>query len=128
MSGPATAVPLRLVPADPPDSAERGAPAAARGALSDAQHRLIAELVRVEPVLAELGAKFAAAGHQLALVGGPVRDALLGRPVQDLDFTTDARPEQILAVLEPLASATWTTGIRFGTVGARIGSAMCEVT
>jgi poly(A) polymerase len=53
---------------------------------------------------------------------------LMGRPCEDLDFTTDARPDEILALLEPLASVTWTTGIRFGTVGARIGSSLCEVT
>ncbi|GAB2480896.1 CCA tRNA nucleotidyltransferase [Jatrophihabitans fulvus] len=75
-----------------------------------------------------LGEAFAGAGHELHLVGGPVRDALMGRPSDDLDFTTDARPERILELVEPLASATWTTGIRFGTVGARIGSLMCEIT
>jgi poly(A) polymerase len=128
VSGPATAVPLRLVPADPPDSAERGATAAASGALSAAQQRLLAELMRVEPVLAELGARFTAAGHELALVGGPVRDALLGRPVQDLDFTTDARPDQIVQVLKGWADAHWDVGIAFGTVGARKGEHRIEVT
>ncbi len=52
----------------------------------------------------------------------------MGRPCADLDFTTDARPEEILAIVTPLASATWTTGIRFGTVGARIGTVPCEIT
>ena len=75
-----------------------------------------------------LGRAFAAAGHELHLVGGPVRDALMGRPCTDLDFTTDARPEQIQAVVEPLASAVWTTGIAFGTVGARVEGLPCEIT
>ena len=53
----------------------------------------------------ELGERFAAAGHELALVGGPVRDALLGRPSTDLDFTTDARPEQTEPMLRRLGHA-----------------------
>jgi poly(A) polymerase len=56
-----------------------------------------------------------------------VRDALLGRPTSDLDFTTDARPEQILAAVSPLG-ATWTTGIAFGTVGVQLGEHRCEIT
>ena len=77
--------------------------------------------IEIPPEAAELGAAFAAAGHQLHLVGGPVRDALMGRelsPDADLDFTTDARPEDVLAIIDPLAAATWTTGIEFGTVGS----------
>jgi poly(A) polymerase len=74
------------------------------------------------------GAAFAAAGHELHLVGGPVRDALMGRPCDDLDFTTDARPEQVLDIVGPLASSTWTTGIEFGTVGAQIQGLRCEIT
>ena len=67
----------------------------------------------------ELGRLFRAAGFQLALVGGSVRDALLGRLGNDLDFTTDARPEQVLKILRPWADAVWEVGIAFGTVGAR---------
>jgi poly(A) polymerase len=57
-----------------------------------------------------------------------VRDALLGRTSDDLDFATDARPEQVLEIVEPLATATWTTGIEFGTVGAQVGGLRVEIT
>jgi poly(A) polymerase len=86
------------------------------------------DLVAIPPVAAKLGAVFTAAGHQLFLVGGPVRDALMGRPVNDLDFTTDARPQEVLALLNGVASATWTTGIEFGTIGAQIDLEPCEIT
>jgi poly(A) polymerase len=85
-------------------------------------------LVPIPPVAVRLGEAFAAAGHQLHLVGGPVRDALMGRPINDLDFTTDARPDGVLAIVKPIAEATWTTGIEFGTVGARISGEACEIT
>lgn len=80
------------------------------------------------PVLLELGARFTAAGHELALVGGPVRDALLGRVHTDLDLTTDARPEQVQELVDDWADAVWDVGIRFGTVGVRKGSALIEIT
>jgi poly(A) polymerase len=86
------------------------------------------ELVPIPATAARLGEAFAAAGHQLYLVGGPVRDALMGRPVNDLDFTTDATPDQVLEMLDGLASAVWTTGIDYGTVGAQIGGQPCEIT
>ncbi len=76
----------------------------------------------------ELGARFTAAGHELHLVGGSVRDALLGRLGADLDFTTDARPAQILAILHGWADTTWDTGIDFGTVGAARGGLKLEIT
>ncbi|HEY0535320.1 MAG TPA: CCA tRNA nucleotidyltransferase, partial [Actinoplanes sp.] len=60
--------------------------------LNDAQRNAVAELLRVSPVADELGRRFGAAGHELHLVGGSVRDALLGRLGDDLDFCTDARP------------------------------------
>jgi poly(A) polymerase len=87
-----------------------------------------ADLIPVPAAADQLGTLFARAGHELHLVGGTVRDALLGRPADDLDFATDARPEQVLAVAGPAAEATWTTGIEFGTVGAQLGGVRCEIT
>ncbi len=91
-----------------------------------------AQLVAAAGILTTLGRVFTEAGHELALVGGPVRDALLGRfagaDTVDLDFTTDAHPETVLALLAPVAEATWDVGIRFGTVGARVGGREVEIT
>lgn len=92
------------------------------------QHRAVAQLAPVLPLLQELGALFADAGHELALVGGPVRDAFLGRTSADLDLTTSARPEQIEALLKPWCDTTWDIGRDFGTIGARKGDAIVEVT
>ena len=86
-------------------------------ALTEVQQNAVRELMRVSPVAVELGERFAAAGHTLHLVGGSVRDALLGRLGDDLDFTTDARPERIQEVLAGWAEGTWDAGIQFGTVG-----------
>ena len=80
-----------------------------------------------EPIL-DLGRRFEAAGFELALVGGPVRDELLGRPSGDWDLTTDAHPEQTLALFEGWAEATWDVGIRFGTVGGQRHGLKVEVT
>ena len=96
--------------------------------LSDAQHLAVAELLRVSPVADELGQLFHDAGHVLHLVGGSVRDALLGRLGTDLDFATDATPQQVLTVTEGWSEATWTTGIEFGTVGIARHGLRCEVT
>jgi len=89
-----------------------------------------AQLAPIKPLLTSLGDRFLEAGFELSLVGGPVRDAFLGRLGQapDLDFTTNARPEQILELLTGFAEATWDVGIRFGTVGARISGQECEIT
>jgi poly(A) polymerase len=95
---------------------------------SRAQQNAIVELLRVAPLADELAARFAAAGHSLFLVGGSVRDALLGRLGSDLDFTTDARPDAIQAILRGWADAVWETGIAFGTIGATRAGIQCEIT
>ncbi|WP_017624946.1 CCA tRNA nucleotidyltransferase [Nocardiopsis chromatogenes] len=82
----------------------------------------------VDESVAELGERFAAAGYELALVGGPVRDALLGREVHDLDLTTDAVPQRILELVDGWADAVWTVGIDFGTVGLRRKGVQLEIT
>lgn len=84
------------------------------------------------PAVAELARLFAAGGHELALVGGTVRDAFLGRSLTgddiDLDFTTDALPERTEQLLLPLGKTLWDTGRRFGTIGVRLGGYLCEIT
>ena len=79
-------------------------------------------------LFAELGERFRAAGHELSLVGGPVRDAFLGRRSPDLDFTTTATPDEILQLIKPMVDAHWDIGREFGTIGARIGDDHIEIT
>jgi len=107
------------VPASSPDP---------RSALTAVQRRAVTRLLRIAPVADDLGRRFAAAGHALALVGGSVRDALLDRLGRDLDFATDARPEEVLRIVAPWADAHWDIGIAFGTIGARKGDYVCEIT
>jgi poly(A) polymerase len=83
---------------------------------------------KVAPVAEDLGRRFQDAGFKLALVGGSVRDTLLGRLGNDLDFTTDARPEQVLKIIRPWADSVWEVGIAFGTVGCLKGGYQIEVT
>ncbi len=96
--------------------------------LSIVQHRLIEALLVDEPALAQLGGLFTDAGHELALVGGPVRDALLGRRGNDWDFATSARPEQIEELLTGWAEAIWDMGREYGTIGCRRGGDQFEIT
>ncbi|HEX3295564.1 MAG TPA: CCA tRNA nucleotidyltransferase [Nocardioides sp.] len=96
--------------------------------LADAQRDVAAELDRIAPVLDPLGRLFADAGYELALVGGPVRDAMLGRRHNDLDLTTSARPEEIERLLAGWADATWDIGRAFGTIGSRKGPFQVEIT
>ncbi|MBZ5735572.1 CCA tRNA nucleotidyltransferase [Nocardioides sp. TRM66260-LWL] len=94
----------------------------------EVQRAVTAELDRLAPVLDELGRRFAEAGHELALVGGPVRDAMLGRRHTDLDLTTSARPEQTERLLRGWADAVWDMGRAFGTIGCRRGEYQVEIT
>ncbi len=96
--------------------------------LSDEERACIGALVRSEPALIELARRFGDAGFELALVGGPVRDALMGRPGQDWDFTTSARPEEIERLVAGWADAVWDVGREFGTIALRKGAADVEIT
>jgi poly(A) polymerase len=80
------------------------------------------------PELVDLAQRFLAAGHEVALVGGSVRDAVRLGTAADLDLATSARPAQVLAVLDGWADAVWDIGIEFGTVGARKGAHQIEIT
>lgn len=92
----------------------------------EAMARLTA--LAASPAVARLSSAFASAGKELALVGGPVRDAFLGRTVSDLDFTTNATPDEMLAIFTPIASVTWDVGRDFGTIGAMVDGERVEVT
>ena len=90
--------------------------------------RALRQLTPAMPLLTEIGELFGAAGHEVALVGGPVRDAFLGRASSDLDLTTSAAPEEIEQVLTGWADTTWDIGRAFGTIGARRGGQTLEFT
>jgi poly(A) polymerase len=93
------------------------------------QRKAAAALLRERvPDVAGIGRLFGVHGHELALVGGPVRDVFLGQRPGDLDLTTDATPEQVLQLTKGWADKTWTVGIAFGTVGLRRGNSLFEIT
>lgn len=94
----------------------------------DLRVRAAVALHRQAPLLREIGGLFASAGHQLYLVGGSVRDAVLGRVTADLDFTTDARPERVQQITRGWADALWDTGIDFGTIGLGRAGHRLEIT
>jgi poly(A) polymerase len=96
--------------------------------MGQVQRRVAAELDRIAVVVDPLAARFAEAGETLALVGGPVRDAMLGRLQDDLDFTTSARPDRIEGLIGGWADATWDMGRAFGTIGCRKGDWRIEIT
>ena len=119
-----------------------GAPAASAVPVGPAAHALLDEapdaagltptarqaLRTLPPSLAALGHIFARAGHELALVGGPVRDAFLGVVPHDLDCATSARPQQTERILRAWGDACWDIGKEFGTIGARKGETIVEAT
>lgn len=88
----------------------------------------LTELLESDSFVMELAGEFRKAGHELYLVGGPVRDMFLRRRHVDLDFSTDAPPEDTLKILKPLSKTQWLQGMKFGTVGAEIAGAHLEVT
>lgn len=96
--------------------------------LVEIQRAVGVELDRIAEVIDSLGERFAAAGHELFLVGGPVRDAMLGRLQNDLDFTTSALPDETERLLKGWADATWDMGRAFGTIGCRKGDWQVEIT
>ena len=97
--------------------------------MSNEQRKAAAALLRERvPEVAEIGRLFARHGHELALVGGPVRDVLLGQQPGDLDLTTDATPDQVLTMASGWADRTWEVGIAFGTVGLRKANTVFEIT
>lgn len=114
----------------PPPAADSPAPDSAGTA--QRRTRLLAaaavSLRELSDVINPLGAKFAAAGFGLYLVGGSVRDAVLGRLTNDLDFTTDARPQDVQELLRGWAEAIWDTGIDFGTISAVKSGHQIEIT
>ncbi len=92
------------------------------------ERRLRSAMTELDPVIGDLGRRFAEQGAELALVGGSVRDIMLGRLQQDLDFTTSARPEVSERLLQEWAGSTWDVGRAFGTIGCRRGGWTVEVT
>jgi poly(A) polymerase len=92
------------------------------------QSSVAEELDRIAPVIDELGRRFREAGEELALVGGSVRDAMLGRHQSDLDFATSARPVRTEQLLTGWADSMWDMGRAFGTIGCRKGAWHVEIT
>ena len=88
--------------------------------LNSVQAAAVAELLRIAPVADRLGELFSKAGHELYLVGGSVRDALLGRLGHDLDFATSAHPDAVEKLLRKLSPAVWTIGKEYGTIGCKV--------
>jgi poly(A) polymerase len=85
-------------------------------------------ILEVPDVARELGALFQRAGYQFYMVGGAVRAAVLSQSAREFDFATDARPHEVTALLQDWADARYLIGVRFGTVGARKGDDIVEIT
>ena len=95
---------------------------------STASARILQALGQTKTLLIELGEIFQKSGYEISLVGGPVRDAILGKNVKDLDLTTNATPKEIQNILKNWAEDTWDVGIKFGTVGAKKNDFIFEIT
>ena len=97
-------------------------------ALDAAGELAIRSLIERAPLASSLAQAFKEAGFKLALVGGPVRDAILGRLGNDLDFTTDAKPLETKKILQSWAEDVWDIGIDFGTIAGKRGDTTVEIT
>ena len=97
-------------------------------ALDAAGELAIRSLIDRAPLASSLAQAFKEAGFKLALVGGPVRDAILGRLGNDLDFTTNAKPLETKKILQSWAEDVWDIGIEFGTIAGKRGDTTVEIT
>ena len=99
-----------------------------KSALGAAGELAIRSLIERAPLASSLAQAFSAKGYTLALVGGPVRDAILGRLGNDLDFTTNAKPDETKSIIKKGADSLWETGREFGTIAAQFGDVTVEIT
>jgi poly(A) polymerase len=124
---------LTDVPTHPTSRSRARTSSAASAVLDAVRDQVLRELADHAPAAVELGERFARAGHELSLVGGPVRDAFLGRLTGgkaeiDLDLTTDAHPDRTLELIAGWADTHWEIGREFGTIGLRKGRVTIEIT